>query len=54
MTLALPKIGLFRAPTDTTGTLYLADIIVPPHLYQVLDIEIGPIFSDSRILRVVQ
>ena len=52
MTLALPKTGLFVAP-QVTGELLLADISVPPELYDDLDIELPtPIFTESPILRV--
>ncbi len=54
MTLALPKEGL-RAPgvEDHVGELYLADISVPPALYnRFLGIEVGPIFAQSEILRL--
>ena len=56
MTLALPKEGL-RAPDVQAhvGELYLADISVPAELYKrFLDIEVGPIFAKSDILRLVQ
>ncbi len=52
MTLALPKAGLMAAPPTVVGDLYLADISVPPGLYESLDIELEPLFSVSRILRV--
>jgi hypothetical protein len=51
MTLALPKTGLFAAP-EVTGQIFLADISVPPVLYEDMDIEPGPIFTTSPILRV--
>ncbi len=54
MTLALPKEGL-RAPgvEGQVGELYLCDISVPSELYsRFLDIEIGPIFAQSDILRL--
>ncbi len=54
MTLALPKEGL-RAPgvEDHVGELYLADISVPPALYnRFLGIEVGPIFAESDIVRL--
>jgi len=51
MTLALPKTGLFAAP-EVTGQIFLADISVPPVLYEDMDIELGPIFTTSPILRV--
>ncbi len=55
MTLALPKAGL-RAPgvESHVGELYLADISVPPELYAepALDLDVGPIFAESDILRL--
>lgn len=53
MTLALPKAGLLAAGEDVVGQLYLADISVPPSLYETLGIELLPLFSQSRILHVV-
>ena len=52
MTLALPKAGLFVAP-DCTGDLFLADISVPPALYEDLDIDLPPIFTRAPILRIL-
>ncbi|MEM6634469.1 MAG: NAD(P)H-hydrate epimerase [Pseudomonadota bacterium] len=50
LTLALPKKGL-RHPR--IGTLYLGDISVPPDLYwRFLNLEVGPIFAASDILRL--
>ena len=52
LTLALPKHGLRLRP-DLTGELYLADISVPPGLYEeALGIEVGPLFAESEILRL--
>lgn len=53
MTLALPKEGL-RAPgvEDQVGELYLADISVPPGLYENMGIEVGGIFAESDIVRL--
>lgn len=55
MTLALPKQG-FRVPGVEAhlGELYLADIGVPPSIYESIlpGIEIGPIFSASDIVRL--
>ena len=54
MTLALPKAGL-RAPgvDGHVGELYLADISVPPGLYdRFLGIDVGPIFAQTDILRL--
>lgn len=55
MTLALPKQGL-REPQALkfVGELYLADISVPPSLYQQpgLGLQVGPIFSTSDVVRL--
>lgn len=55
MTLALPKEGL-RSPgiERNVGDLYLADISVPPELYErFLGIKIPPIFARSDIVQLV-
>lgn len=52
MTLALPKAGLLRAPAANVGDLYLADISVPPELYEELGIELAPLFGAGPILAV--
>lgn len=53
LTLALPKEGLRAPGADAyVGELFLADIGVPPELYQRLGIEVGPIFAQQDILRV--
>lgn len=55
LTLALPKIGLQEADAAPfVGALYLADIGVPPALYARpdLNLEVGPLFARSGILRV--
>jgi NAD(P)H-hydrate epimerase len=55
LTLALPKQGL-RAPgvKPYVGELYLADISVPPALYQGpgLKVEVGALFAESEIIRL--
>ena len=55
MTLALPKEGL-RAPgvEGHVGELYLADIGVPPSLYEKppLALRVGHIFAESEIVRL--
>lgn len=55
MTLALPKEGL-RAPgvDKQVGELYLADISVPPTLYEepALGINVGPLFASDDIIRL--
>jgi NAD(P)H-hydrate epimerase len=53
MTLALPKIGLLtQAAKSIVGELYVADISVPPELYQRLGFEIGSIFAEDSIIRI--
>jgi len=51
LTLALPKLGLMSdGATQWVGGLYLADIGVPPQVYEKLAIEVGPLFTDGEIL----
>ena len=53
LTLALPKMGLLtREAKDYVGDLYLADISVPPELYQHLGIEVPNLFEQDTILKV--
>ena len=55
MALALPKQGLLaKDVAGQVGELYLADISVPPRLYAepALDLEVGPIFAASDIVRL--
>ena len=54
MTLALPKIGLRTTKLDLVGELYLADIGVPPQLYNrpPLNLEVGNLFREELILRL--
>jgi len=53
LTLALPKIGLVAPLAKPyVGELYLADISVPPELYQRLGIEIEPLFASDSIVRL--
>ena len=55
MTLALPKEGL-RSPgiERNMGDLYLADISVPPELYErFLGIPVPPIFAESDLVQLV-
>jgi len=52
LTLALPKQGL-RSGLVQVGELYLADISVPPALYQQsLGLEVGPLFAVSDLVRL--
>ena len=50
MTLGLPKIGLRKS--ERVGQLYLADISVPPSVYDAMDAGPAPDFATSTILRV--
>lgn len=53
MTLALPKIGLMEEDARPfVGTLYLADIGVPPSLYSALGLEVDFIFSENSIIKL--
>jgi NAD(P)H-hydrate epimerase len=53
LTLALPKVGLLTAEAAPyVGELYLADIGVPPQLYQGFGLEVGPLFARDEILRL--
>lgn len=53
MTLALPKTGLMTTATrPVIGDLFLADISVPPSLYQNLGLEVPLLFSRNTIVRV--
>jgi len=52
LTLALPKIGLERAPAFV-GDLYCADIGVPGSVYRdAFDIDVGDLFRASDIVRI--
>jgi len=51
MTLALPKAGLYAAP-QVVGDLFLADISVPPILYEELGVDLPPIFAPGPILHI--
>ena len=50
LTLALPKVGLLDAPT--AGELYLADISVPPLVYQRMGIAVPELFRQSSLLQI--
>jgi NAD(P)H-hydrate epimerase len=53
LALALPKKGaLVFGAEEFVGELYLADIGVPELIYRKLGIEVGPLFSDSDLLRL--
>ena len=52
LTLALPKRGL-RKQLGQVGELYLADISVPPALYEkTLGLDVGPLFAKSDIIQL--
>lgn len=53
LTLALPKTGLVGPDrAEQVGRLYLADISVPPGLYQRMGLDVGPIFAHSAIVPI--
>ena len=53
MTLALPKIGLMsESAYPFVGSLYLADISVPPELYRKMGLEVGNIFEQDTIIKI--
>lgn len=52
---ALPKAGILKDSSRAmVGEIFLADISVPPALYAApgLDLKVGPIFSESDIVRL--
>lgn len=51
LTLALPKVGLLRAP-ERVGRLFVADISVPPSVYERFDISVPALFARSPIVEV--
>ena len=52
LTLALPKVGLARAPAYV-GELYLADISVPPSVYGRLGVQVpDDLFASDSIVRL--
>ncbi len=51
MTLALPKRGLLHQEARAAcGQLFLADIGVPPALYECLEMEVPPLFATDTVL----
>lgn len=53
MTLALPKVGLMSASARPyIGSLYLADISVPPGLYRKMGLEVQNIFEKDSIVKI--
>ncbi len=51
VTLALPKVGLLKAHRQV-GRLYIADISVPPLLYERLGLTVPSLFQDGPIVEV--
>lgn len=54
VTLALPKTGLLAADASITGSITVADIGVPPGVYQMIGIEVHPELFASGNLRSVR
>ena len=53
MTLALPKVGLMSASARPyVGSLYLADISVPPELYRKIGLEVRNFFEQDTIIKL--
>lgn len=53
LTLGLPKIGLHSPKAKPyVGDLYLADIGVPPELYQRIGLHVKAIFKEDTIIRI--
>ena len=53
MTLALPKTGLLAAKAlPLVGQLYLADIGVPPELYQQMGLTVAAMFATEAVITV--
>ena len=51
MTLALPKRGLLQPEARAAcGQLFLADVGVPPALYEHLDLDVPPLFATDTVL----
>ena len=51
MTLALPKTGLRKAP-GMVGDLYLADISVPPPVYEAFGLKVGDLFAAGPVVPI--
>ena len=53
ITLALPKVGLLEeSARPYVGSLYLADISVPPALYRKLGLEVKNFFEKDTIIKI--
>jgi len=54
LTLALPKTGLYAAAAQPViGEITLADIGVPPSIYQRIGVDVGAIFHRDAFIRVM-
>ena len=53
LTLALPKTGLLTPEANPfIGELYLADISVPPELYEALNVKVSSPFASNTIIKL--
>lgn len=52
LTLALPKSGLLEAP-EIVGDLFVADISVPPSVYENAGVSVGRLFADGPIVELI-
>jgi len=53
LTLALPKTGLGNpAAGDHVGDLYVADLGVPPGLYEGMGLKVGPLFAEDDVVQL--
>lgn len=53
LTLALPKIGLLgESARPYVGSLYLADISVPPELYRKIGLDVQILFEQDSIIKI--
>lgn len=53
VTLALPKTGLMMAPEDLTGPVWVADIGVPPAVYEDVGAQVpGDLFAQASLVQV--
>jgi hypothetical protein len=51
MTLALPKSGFLQPDAQAaSGEIFLADISVPPVLYEQMDLDVPPLFSRDTVV----
>jgi NAD(P)H-hydrate epimerase len=53
LALALPKAGLLALEARPyVGDLYLADISIPPALYQQIGLRVSPLFFEDSIIKL--